>query len=85
MCVKAHFRQIRLETQQTIFLTLYLGMTMWDSKVTSKAPKRVNVTYSDYFKLRNNIDFEMANLSIEMKRKEIEKYNPFHYIFGFTR
>jgi hypothetical protein len=44
------------------------------------------MTYlNEWFKLRNNIDYEMANLSLEMKRKEIEKYNPFHYIFGYIR
>ena len=60
-------------------------MMMWDSKITSKAPKKDNVTYFNYFKLRNNIDFEIKNLCLDMKRKEVEKYNPFHYIFGYVR
>jgi hypothetical protein len=37
------------------------------------------------FVLRNNIDFEIANLCTHLKRKEIEKYDPFHYIFGFKQ
>jgi hypothetical protein len=42
------------------------------------------VTYSDSFKLRNGIDYEIQNLSLEMKRKEIEKYNPNFYVFGYV-
>lgn len=38
---------------------------------------------SDMFKLRNNLDHEIKNLCLELKRKEIQKYNPFHYIFGY--
>jgi hypothetical protein len=42
------------------------------------------MTYStEMFSLRNNIDFDIQNLSLEMKRKEIEKYNPLFYIFGY--
>jgi hypothetical protein len=83
MFVMAHFHQIHLETLQTTFLTLFSRMMMLDSKITSKAPPRGNVTYCDYFRLRNNIDFEVKNLCLEQKRKEIVKYNPFHYIFGY--
>ena len=83
MSVKAHFPWIRLETPQTTFLTLFLGMMMLDSKVTSKAPPKANQTFSDGFRLRNNIDFEIANLSLNLKRKEILQYNPLHYAFGY--
>jgi hypothetical protein len=42
------------------------------------------VTYfNENFKLRNNIDFEIQNLSMDLKRKEIEKYNHLHYAFGY--
>jgi len=41
------------------------------------------VICSDSFKLRNNIDFEIKNLSIDLKRKEIKQYNPMFYIFGY--
>ena len=41
------------------------------------------MTYSDSFALRNNIDFEIKNLCLELKRKEVEKYNPLHYAFGY--
>ena len=37
---------------------------------------------SDSFKLRNNIDFEIKNLSVNLQRKEIIKYNPLFYVFG---
>ena len=37
---------------------------------------------NEWFKLHNNIDFEIQNLSLDMKFKEIQRYNPFHYIFG---
>lgn len=37
----------------------------------------------EMFTLRNNIDFEIQNLCLESKRKEIKKYNPFFYIFGY--
>ena len=40
------------------------------------------MTYSDYFKLRNNIDFEVRNFHPELQRKEIAIYNPLHYVFG---
>lgn len=36
------------------------------------------------FDNNNTIIFDIAHLSAEEKRKEIQKYNPFHYIFGFT-
>jgi hypothetical protein len=84
MSAKGHSRQIPLETPQTTFLTLFSRMMMLDSKVTSKAPQRGNVTYCDYFRLRNGIDHEIQNLSLEMKRKEIEKYNPNFYVFGYV-
>jgi len=41
------------------------------------------VICSDSFKLRNNIDFEIKNLSLGLKRKEITQYNPLFYIFGY--
>jgi hypothetical protein len=41
------------------------------------------MTCFEGFKLRNNIDFEIANLCLDLKRKEIEKYNPLHYAFGY--
>ena len=41
------------------------------------------MTYFDGFKLRNNIDFEMQNLCLADKRKEVEKYDPLHYAFGY--
>lgn len=34
------------------------------------------------FDNNNTIIFDIAHLSAEEKRKEIQKYNPFHYIFG---
>ena len=40
--------------------------------------------YSKKVQIRNNIDFEIKNLSLEMKRKEIKQYNPLHYIFGYV-
>ena len=51
-------------------------------KVISKI-KEVKVTCFEGFLLRNNIDFEIKNLCLELKRKEIEKYNPLHYAFGY--
>jgi hypothetical protein len=36
------------------------------------------------FKIKNHIIFDIQHLSIEEKRKEIIKYNPLFYIFGFT-
>ena len=36
------------------------------------------------FANNNTIIFDIAHLSIEEKRKEIQKYNPFHYIFGYV-
>ena len=30
---------------------------------------------NDMFKLRNNLDHEIKNLCLELKRKEIQKYN----------
>ena len=41
------------------------------------------MTYFEGFQLRNNIDFEIQNLSLELKRKEIQKYDPLHYVFGY--
>jgi len=46
--------------------------------------KGVKLTCYDAFKLRNNIDFEIQNLSLNLKRKEIEKYDPLHYVFGYV-
>lgn len=43
----------------------------------------VKVSYFEGFKLRNNMDFEIENLSLELKRKEIQIYNPLHYAFGY--
>jgi len=51
-------------------------------KVTLKILKENKVICSDSFKLRNNIDFEIQNLSLELKRKEIKQYNPLFYVFG---
>jgi hypothetical protein len=39
--------------------------------------------YSNKVQINNNIDFEIKNLCLELKRKEIEKYNPLHYAFGY--
>lgn len=42
------------------------------------------MTYlNEYFKLHNNMDFEIQNLSLELKRKEIQRYNPLFYAFGY--
>lgn len=42
------------------------------------------MTYStEMFTLRNNLDFEIQNLCLDLKRKEIAKYNPLHYVFGY--
>jgi hypothetical protein len=40
--------------------------------------------YSKKVQIRNNIDFEIQNLSLELKRKEITMYNPLHYVFGYV-
>jgi hypothetical protein len=39
---------------------------------------------NDAFKNSNTIIFDITHLSADEKRKEIEKYNPLFYIFGFT-
>jgi hypothetical protein len=36
------------------------------------------------FKNKNHIIFDIQHLSVKEKRKEIMKYNPLHYIFGYT-
>jgi len=36
------------------------------------------------FRSKNHLIFDIQHLSAKEKRKEIEKYNPLHYIFGFT-
>ena len=41
------------------------------------------MTYLNSFKLRNNIDFEIQNLSLTQKYEEIKRYNPLHYAFGY--
>lgn len=41
------------------------------------------MTYSSSFVLRNNIDFEIEELSLPEKYKQITKYNPLHYAFGY--
>jgi hypothetical protein len=40
--------------------------------------------YSNKIQLKNNIDFEIKNLSLELQRKEIKIYNPLHYAFGYV-
>ena len=40
--------------------------------------------YSKKVQINNNIDFEIKNLSLELKRKEIQKFNPLHYVFGYV-
>ena len=35
------------------------------------------------FNNNNHIVFDIQHLSVEDKRKEIMKYNPLHYIFGY--
>ena len=42
------------------------------------------MTYFEGFKMLNNIDFEVRNFHPELKRKEIQLYNPLHYVFGFV-
>jgi len=42
------------------------------------------VIYSKKVQIRNNIDTEIKNLCLDLKRKEIIKYNPLHYIFGYV-
>jgi hypothetical protein len=42
------------------------------------------VIYSKKVQIRNNIDFEIQNLSLDLKRKEILQYNPLHYAFGYV-
>ena len=44
----------------------------------------MNYLTKEMFILRNNLDFEIQNLSLELQRKEVEKYNPLHYIFGYV-
>ena len=39
---------------------------------------------TEMFKNRNHIIFDIQHLSVKDKRKEIMKYNPLHYIFGFN-
>lgn len=41
------------------------------------------MSYCDCFKLLNNIDHDFKNFCLEDKRKEVEKYNPLHYAFGY--
>jgi hypothetical protein len=36
------------------------------------------------FKNKNHLIFDIAHLSADEKRKEIEKYSPLHYIFGYV-
>lgn len=36
------------------------------------------------FVLRGNIDTEIKNLSLTLKYKEVAKYNPLHYAFGYN-
>jgi hypothetical protein len=38
----------------------------------------------EMFKLANNIDFDIKNLSLELQRKEISKFNPLFYVFGYV-
>ena len=38
---------------------------------------------TEMFKNDNTIMFDIKHLSIEEKRKEIEKFNPFIYVFGY--
>jgi hypothetical protein len=40
--------------------------------------------YSDKAQANNNIDFEIKHLDLKSKRKEIQKYNPLHYLLGYT-
>ena len=40
--------------------------------------------YSNKVQLNNNIDFEIKHLSLANQRKEIQKYNPLHYLLGYT-
>jgi hypothetical protein len=44
----------------------------------------MNCLSKEMFKLGNNIDFDIQNLSLEQQRKEIQKYNPLHYVFGYV-
>ena len=44
----------------------------------------VKMIYSNKIQLKNNIDFEIKNLSLELQRKEIKIYNPLHYAFGYV-
>ena len=34
------------------------------------------------FQNNNSLMFDIAHLTVEEKRKEITRFNPFHYIFG---
>ena len=40
--------------------------------------------YSNKVQLNNNIDFEIKHLSLADQLKEIQKYNPLHYVLGYT-
>jgi len=43
------------------------------------------MTYStEMLSLRNNIDFDIQNLSLELKRKKIEKYKPLFYVLAIS-
>ena len=46
--------------------------------------RMVKMIYSNKIQLKNNIDFEIKNLSLELQRKEITIYNPLHYVFGYV-
>jgi len=43
----------------------------------------MNYSTKEMFILRNNLDFEIQNLSLELQRKEIIKYNSLFYVFGY--
>jgi hypothetical protein len=38
---------------------------------------------TDMFKNRNHITFDIQHLTADEKRKEIEKFSPLFYIFGY--
>jgi hypothetical protein len=40
--------------------------------------------YSKKAQINNNIDFEIKHLPVKEQRKEIQKYNPLHYVLGYT-
>ena len=46
--------------------------------------KENKMIYSKKVQIRNNIDTEIKNLCLDLKRKEIKQYNPLHYIFGYV-